>query len=226
MFPNLDYDKTKASKYAQTLKDYLQRLCNLAPLSAVLSCFPDTLPTSVLTVWPEDDADSGSSPIDEWMVDLYQLSKASELVYRRLKELKILFKGDPEKPKNKELDGRIKENLASVVQMKDLFSYLEPRKKRLWNDTLAEMANDLNKRRREHVVAQEAGRHDTEVVAQEAGRHDTEVVAQEVERHDTEEVARGVVNPDQEVIAHETSSVNQAMSSQDTENDDNEWCVC
>ena len=140
-------------------------------------------------------ADSGSSPIDEWMGDVYKLSKASESVYRRLKELKILFKGDPAKPKDKELDRRIEENLASVFQMKDLFSSLEPRKKRLWNDTLAEMANDLNKRRRGRVVAQEVGRHDTEVVAQ-------------------------VVNPDQEVISHETSSVNQAIPSQDTENDD------
>ena len=109
--------------------------------------------------------------------------------------MKILFKGDPAKPKDKELDRRIEENLASVFQMKDLFSSLEPRKKRLWNDTLAEMANDLSKRRRVRVVAQEVGRHDTEVVAQ-------------------------VVNPDQEVISHETSSVNQAISSQDTENDD------
>lgn len=116
-------------------------------------------------------------------------------MYRRLEELKTLLKSDPAKPKDKELDGRIEENLASVVQMKDLFSSLEPRKKRLWNDTLAEMANDLNKRRRGRVVAQEVGRHDTEVVAQ-------------------------VVNPDQEVISHETSSVNQAISSQDTENDD------
>ena len=207
MFPNLDYDNTKASKYAQTLKDYLQRLCKKAPLSGVLSYFPDTLPESVLTVWPVDDADSGSSPIDEWMGDVYKLSKASESVYRRLKELKILFKGDPAKPKDKELDRRIEENLASVVQMKDLFSSLEPRKKRLWNDTLAEMANDLNKRRRVRVVAQEVGRQDTEEVAQEVGRHDTEVVAQ-------------VVNPDQEVISHETSSVNQAITSQDTENDD------
>ena len=140
-----------------------------------------------------DGADSGSSPIDEWMGDVYKLSKASESVYRRLKELKILLKGDPTQPN--ELDGRIEENLASVVQMKDLFSSLEPRKKRLWNDTLAEMANDLSKRRRVRVVAQEVGRHDTEVVAQ-------------------------VVNPDQEVISHETSSVNQAISSQDTENDD------
>ena len=140
-------------------------------------------------------ADSGSSLIDEWMGDVYKLSKASESVYRRLKELKILFKGDPAKPKDNELDGRIEENLASVVQMKDLFSSLEPRKKRLWNDLLAEMANDLNKRRRGRVVAQEVGRHDTEVVAQ-------------------------VVNPDQEVISHETSSVNQAIPSQDTENDD------
>ena len=134
-------------------------------------------------------ADSGSSPIDELMGDVYKLSKASESVYRRLKELKILFKGDPAKPKDKELDRRIEENLASVFQMKDLFSSLEPRKKRLWNDLLGEMVND------------------TEVVAQEVGRHDTEVVAQ-------------VVNPDQEVISHETSSVNQAISSQDTENDD------
>ena len=129
------------------------------------------------------------------MGDVYKLSKASESVYRRLEELKILFKGDPAKPKDKELDGRIEENLASVFQMKDLFSSLEPRKKRLWNDTLAEMANDLNKIRRVRVVAQEVGRHDTEEVAQ-------------------------VVNPDQEVISQESSSVNQAISSQDTENDD------
>ena len=114
---------------------------------------------------------------------MYKLSKASESVYRRLKELKILFKGDPAKPKDKELDRRIEENLASVFQMKDLFSSLEPRK------------IDLSERRRVRVVAQEVGRHDTEVVAQ-------------------------VVNPDQEVISHETSSVNQAISSQDTENDD------
>ena len=129
------------------------------------------------------------------MGDVYKLSKASESVYRRLEELKILFKGDPAKPKDNELDGRIEENLVSVFQMKDLFSSLEPRKKRLWNDTLAEMANDLNKIRRVRVVTQEVGRHDTEEVAQ-------------------------VVNPDQEVISQESSSVNQAISSQDTENDD------
>ena len=196
MFQNLDYDKTKACKYAQTLKDFLQRQCKNNQLSVVLSQFPDTLPESVLTVWPEDDVDSGSRIIDEWMSDVYDLSKASELVYRRLKELKILFKGDPKKPKDRELDGRIEENLASIVQMKDLFSSLEPRKKRLWNDTLAEIANDLNKRRCERVVAQEVGRHDAEVVAQE------------------------VVNPDQEVISLEASSIIQAMSPQDTENDD------
>ena len=126
MFPNLDYDKTKASKYVQTLKDYLQRLCKKASLSGVLSYFPDTLPESVLTVWPVDDADSGSSPIDEWMGDVYKLSKASESVYRRLKELKILLKGDPAQPN--ELDRRIEEKLASVVQMKDLLSSVEPRK--------------------------------------------------------------------------------------------------
>ena len=50
-------------------------------------------------------------------------------VNRRLKELKILLKGDPAQPN--ELDGRIEEKLASVVQMKDLLSSVEPRKKRL-----------------------------------------------------------------------------------------------
>ena len=126
------------------------------------------------------------------MGDVPHLRKASASVNRRLKELKILLKGDPAQPN--ELDGRIEEKLASVVQMKDLLSSVEPRKKRLWNDLLAEMANDLNKRRRGRVVAQEVGRHDTEVVAQ-------------------------VVNPDQEVTSQETSSVDQDMPSQDTDND-------
>ncbi|KAK8790343.1 hypothetical protein WA588_000502 [Blastocystis sp. NMH] len=208
MFPNLDYDNTKASKYAQTLKDYLQRLCKKAPLSSVLSLFPDTLPISVLTVRPVDDADSGSSPIDEWMDDVYKLSKASESVYRRLKELKILFKGDPAKPKDKELDGRIEENLASVFQMKDMFSSLEPRKKRLWNDLLAEMANDRNKRNRRRVATQAIERHDVEAITQ------SDVIL------DKEATYQDVVNPDQEVISQESSSVDQDMSSQDTETDD------
>ena len=127
------------------------------------------------------------------MGDVPHLRKASASVNRRLKELKILLKGDPAQPN--ELDGRIEEKLASVVQMKDLLSSVEPRKKRLWNDLLGEMVNDLSKRSR--------------------GR----VVAQEVERHDAEVVAQDVVNPDQEVISQETSSVDQAISSQDTDND-------
>ena len=109
------------------------------------------------------------------------LRKASASVNRRLKELKILLKGDPEQPN--ELDGRIEEKLASVVQMKDLLSSVEPRKKRLWNDLLGEMVNDLSKRSCERVVAQE------------------------------------VVNPNQEVTSQETSSVDQGMSSQNTDND-------
>lgn len=107
--------------------------------------------------------------------------------------MKILLKGDPAQPN--ELDGRIEEKLASVVQMKDLLSSVEPRKKRLWNDLLGEMVNDLSKRSRGRVVAQEVERHDAEVVAQE------------------------VVNPNQEVTSQETSSVDQAISSQDTDND-------
>ena len=108
------------------MKDSLQSLCKKAPFSCMLLLFPDTLPESVLTVWPVDDADSGSSPIDELMGDVYKLSKASASVNRRLKELKILLKGDPAQPN--ELDGRIEEKLASVVQMKDLLSSVEPRK--------------------------------------------------------------------------------------------------
>ena len=109
------------------------------------------------------------------------LRKASASVNRRLKELKILLKGDP--AQLNELDGRIEEKLASVVQMKDLLSSVEPRKKRLWNDLLGGTVNDLSKRSRGRVVAQE------------------------------------VVNPDQEVITQESSSVDQGMSSQDTDND-------
>ena len=126
------------------------------------------------------------------MGDVPHLRKASASVNRRLKELKILLKGDPAQPN--ELDRRI-EKLASVVQMKDLLSSVEPRKKRLRNDLLGEMVNDLSKRSRGRVVAQEVERHDAEVVAQE------------------------VVNPDQEVTSQETSSVDQGMSSQNTDND-------
>ena len=115
------------------------------------------------------------------MGDVPHLRKASASVNRRLKELKILLKGDPAQPN--EPDGRIEEKLASVVQMKDLLSSVEPRKKRLWNDLLGEMVNDLSKRSRGRVVAQE------------------------------------VVNPNQEVTSQETSSVDQGMSSQNTDND-------
>lgn len=188
--------------------------CKKAPLSGVLSLFPDTLPISVLTVRPVDDADSGSSPIDELMCDVHQLSKASESVNRRLEELKTLLKSDPAKPKDKELDGRIEENLASVFQMKDLFSSLEPRKKRLWNDLLAEMANDLNKRNRRRVATQAIERHDVEAITQ------SDVIL------DKEATYQDVVNPDQKVISQESSSVDQDMSSQDTETDDEEWSVC
>ena len=91
------------------------------------------------------------------------LRKASASVNRRLKELKILLKGDPAQPN--ELDGRIEEKLASVVQMKDLLSSVEPRKKRLWNDLLGEMVNDLSKRSRGRVVAQEVVNPDQEVTS-------------------------------------------------------------
>ena len=161
-----------------------------------------------------DGADSGSSPIDELMCYVHQLSKASESVYRRLEELKTLLKSDPAKPKDKELDGRIEENLASVFQMKDLFSSVEPRKKRLWNDLLAEMANDLSKRSRRRVVTQAIERHDVEAITQ------GDVIL------DKEATYQDVVNPDQKVISQESSSVDQDMSSQDTETDDEEWSVC
>ena len=104
------------------------------------------------------------------MGDVPHLRKASASVNRRLKELKILLKGDPAQPN--ELDGRIEEKLASVVQMKDLLSSVEPRKKRLWNDLLAEMVNDLSKRSRGRVVAQEVVNPDQEVTSQETSSVD------------------------------------------------------
>ena len=107
------------------------------------------------------------------MGDVPHLRKASASVNRRLKELKILLKGDP--AQLNELDGRIEEKLASVVQMKDLLSSVEPRKKRLWNDLLGEMVNDLSKRSRGRVVAQEVVNPDQEVTSQETSSVDQDM---------------------------------------------------
>ena len=113
------------------------------------------------------------------MGDVLHLRKASASVNRRLKELKILLKGDPAQPH--ELDGRIEEKLASVVQMKDLLSSVEPRKKRLWNDLLGEMVNDLSKRSRGRVVAQEVVNPDQEVISQETSSVDQGMPSQDTD---------------------------------------------
>ena len=107
------------------------------------------------------------------------LRKASASVNRRLKELKILLKGDPAQPN--ELDGRIEEKLASVVQMKDLLSSVEPRKKRLWNDLLGGTVNDLSKRSRGRVVAQEVVNPDQEVISQEISSVDQGMSSQDTD---------------------------------------------
>ena len=113
------------------------------------------------------------------MGDVPHLRKASASVNRRLKELKILLKGDPAQPN--ELDGRIEEKLASVVQMKDLLSSVEPRKKRLWNDLLGGMANDLSKRSCGRVVAQEVVNPDQEVISQETSSVDQGMSSQDTD---------------------------------------------
>ena len=113
------------------------------------------------------------------MGDVPHLRKASASVNRRLKELKILLKGDPAQPN--ELDGRIEEKLASVVQMKDLLSSVEPRKKRLWNDLLGGTVNDLSKRSRGRVVAQEVGNHNQEVTSQETSSVDQGMSSQDTD---------------------------------------------
>ena len=107
------------------------------------------------------------------------LRKASVSVNRRLKELKILLKGDPAQPN--ELDGRIEEKLASVVQMKDLLSSVEPRKKRLWNDLLGGTVNDLSKRSRGRVVAQEVVNPNQEVTSQETSSVDQGMSSQDTD---------------------------------------------
>ena len=113
------------------------------------------------------------------MGDVPHLRKASASVNRRLKELKILLKGDP--AQLNELDGRIEEKLASVVQMKDLLSSVEPRKKRLWNDLLCGMVNDLSKRSRGRVVAQEVVNPDQEVTSQETSSVDQGMSSQDTD---------------------------------------------
>ena len=107
------------------------------------------------------------------------LRKASVSVNRRLKELKILLKGDPAQPN--ELDRRIEEKLASVVQMKDLLSSMEPRKKRLWNDLLGGTVNDLSKRSRGRVVAQEVVNPNQEVTSQETSSVDQGMSSQDTD---------------------------------------------
>ena len=113
------------------------------------------------------------------MGDVPHLRKASASVNRRLKELKILLKGDPAQPN--ELDGRIEEKLASVVQMKDLLSSVEPRKKRLWNDLLGGTVNDLSKMSRGRVVAQEVVNPDQEVTSQETSSVDQGMPSQDTD---------------------------------------------
>ena len=113
------------------------------------------------------------------MGDVPHLRKASASVNRRLKELKILLKGDP--AQLNELDGRIEEKLASVVQMKDLLSSVEPRKKRLWNDLLCGMVNDLSKRSRGRVVAQEVVNPNQEVTSQETSSVDQAISSQDTD---------------------------------------------
>ena len=113
------------------------------------------------------------------MGDVPHLRKASASVNRRLKELKILLKGDP--AQLNEQDGRIEEKLASVVQMKDLLSSVEPRKKRLWNDLLGEMVNDLSKRSRGRVVAQEVVNPNQEVISQEISSVDQAISSQDTD---------------------------------------------
>lgn len=113
------------------------------------------------------------------MGDVPHLRKASASVNRRLKELKILLKGDPAQPN--ELDGRIEEKLASVVQMKDLLSSVEPRKKRLWNDLLGGTVNDLSKRSRGRVVAQEVVNPNQKVTSQETSSVDQAISSQDTD---------------------------------------------
>ena len=93
--------------------------------------------------------------------------------------MKILLKGDPAQPN--ELDGRLEEKLASVVQMKDLLSSVEPRKKRLWNDLLGGMVNDLSKRSRGRVVAQEVVNPNQEVTSQETSSVDQDMPSQDTD---------------------------------------------
>ena len=113
------------------------------------------------------------------MGNVPHLRKASASVNRRLKELKILLKGDPAQPN--ELDGRIEEKLASVVQMKDLLSSVEPRKKRLWNDLLGGTVNDLSKRSRGRVVAQEVVNPNQKVTSQETSSVDQAISSQDTD---------------------------------------------
>ena len=58
---------------------------------------------------------------------------------------------------------------------------MEPRKKRLWNDLLCGMVNDLSKRRRGCVVAQEVVNPNQEVISQESSIVDQGMPSQDTD---------------------------------------------
>ena len=94
--------------------------------------------------------------------------------------LKPLLKGDPAKPKEEELDGSIECQLASLDQMMDLVSCLDQRR------SDSGMVNDLSKRRRRRVAAQEVESHDMEVAAQDASSAGQNMSFEETARIDQE----------------------------------------
>ena len=147
MFPNLDYEKTQGSRYAQTLRQFLQKAydSHKVPLSTLVGAYPNTLPTSVLTVPPVDEVKSEASFVTELLRDVDQLVEASTSVKRRVRMLKPLLEGDHVKPKDEDLVASVGKKLDSLAEKKESLSSLEREKLRVMDDILTGMLSSFGK---------------------------------------------------------------------------------
>mgnify|MGYP003085561277 CR=1 FL=1 len=137
MFPNLDYEKTQGSRYAQTLRQFLQKAydSHKVPLSTLVGAYPNTLPTSVLTVPPVDEVESEASFVTELLRDVDQLVEAST----------SLLEGDHVKPKDEDLVASVGKKLDSLAEKKESLSSLEREKLRVMDDILTGMLSSFGK---------------------------------------------------------------------------------
>ena len=94
-------------------------------LSTLVGAYPDSLPTSVLTVSPVDEVESEASFVTELLRDVDQLVETSTSVKRRVRMLNPLLEGDYVKPKDEDLVASVGKKLDLLAEKKELLPSLE-----------------------------------------------------------------------------------------------------